>query len=158
MNTYSKFPNFADLEGLGRSVLGLLASGTTPPEIVDAVLVQAKQGNPPPFKEVKKRITEARGRVLSPPSANGAGVTSNVFIQVPVTPPPAEVHFVSSAGAGTAYTVDVDRITEAQTWVVVFRQAISLLSEYAARTGDDYHSVEARRHLLQVIARLEQTA
>lgn len=44
-----------------------------------------------------------------------------------------------SATIASAYTVDVDRITEAQTWVVVFRQAISLLSEYAARTGDDYN-------------------
>jgi len=40
----------------------------------------------------------------------------------------------------------------------MFRQAINLLSDYAARTGDDNHSVEARRHLLRVIERLEQTA
>jgi hypothetical protein len=164
MNTYRKFPNFGDLQGLGRSVLGLLASGTTPPEIVDAVVEEARQGNPPTFTEVKKRIAGVRRKALPPPVNNGAAeqpaAPAAGANRDPIIPPLGSANFVSSAGVWESYSAPTAGAAispaELDFWLVAFRQTVALLAEYVAKTGDEYHGDAAQRHLESVIEDLER--
>jgi hypothetical protein len=148
MNTFRKFPNFGDLQGLGRSVLGLLASGTTPPEIVDAVVEEARQGNPPTFTEVKRRVAAARGK----PTAGNGPYTQPI-------PVPAGKNYVPPISSATdivvAPPIEATAVLEIGHWIATFKQTVSLLTEYIQKTGDDYHGDAAKRHLLSVIESLE---